>query len=161
MSEFYKNKAYTNGYYTFCIDCYKKKQKTFKPSEININYSDSDLEKEIWKTLVINGENFPYIISNCGRIIRKKSTGDFFVKYSYDNRGYPQLVVYGNSKRISRRIHRLVAENFIENEFKKAQVNHIDGDKLNNNVKNLEWCTNQENIDHANKLGLRENCYIK
>lgn len=64
--------------------------------------------------------------------------------------GYKYLDVFGiNGTKKSAKMHRLVAEAFIPNPDRLPQVNHIDEDKANNNVSNLEWCTCQQNIEHT------------
>jgi len=67
-----------------------------------------------------------------------------------DDTGY--ISVYINGSRV--RVHRLVANEFIEKVDGKPFVNHIDGDKTNNRVENLEWCTQSENARHAYRTGL-------
>lgn len=82
----------------------------------------------------------------------------YIPKATYDNgNGYLMVNLYSGRKGEKHRakyIHRLVATAFIENDNPKAVVNHIDGNKKNNHVKNLEWVTQKENINHAKKLGL-------
>lgn len=63
--------------------------------------------------------------------------------------GYLQVALQKHKKRKDEKIHRLVAEAFIPNPENKPQVNHIDGDKTNNNVNNLEWTTTSENQLHS------------
>lgn len=63
-----------------------------------------------------------------------------------------------NKKKKTYKVHRLVAEVFIQNLLNRSEVNHIDGNPLNNNVSNLEWCTCQENIIHSYKY-LRKKKY--
>lgn len=68
--------------------------------------------------------------------------------------GYYNIKVIVNSKRKNIKVHRLVAEAFIPNIDNKPHVNHIDGNKLNNCVTNLEWCDHKENMSHASKNSL-------
>lgn len=80
----------------------------------------------------------------------KRKLKIFISKYGYEIVG---LYKNGISKKHS--IHRLVAENFLDKKhFKSAIVNHIDGNKKNNNVNNLEWCTHKQNTIHAFNIGL-------
>jgi hypothetical protein len=76
--------------------------------------------------------------------------------------GYLQVAIYINGKQKFLSIHRLVAECYITNPNNKPQVNHIDGNKLNNHYINLEWVTNKENADHRdnvlNKKNIGEKC---
>ena len=68
------------------------------------------------------------------------------IKPWIDNVGYYQCVLYKSSKRCYVRIHRLIAKAFVANTYSKKQVDHIDGNKLNNNINNLQWVTNSENV---------------
>ena len=65
------------------------------------------------------------------------------------NTGYYQVSIHHKGKRHFRYVHRLVAEAFIPNPNNLPQVNHKDGDKLNNNVNNLEWVSNKQNTQHG------------
>lgn len=69
------------------------------------------------------------------------------------NSGYMRVILSKNKKRTNYSVHRLVAEAFIPNPLNKNQVNHIDGDKTNNVVWNLEWTTSKDNNIHAVKIG--------
>ena len=77
------------------------------------------------------------------------------LKVPITNSGYKQAQVYINQKRCVRSLHRLVAESFVDNPENKPVVNHLDGDKLNNNYTNLVWCSRSENDLHAFSTGLR------
>lgn len=75
--------------------------------------------------------------------------------------GYAYIAVFDGIKRKKHRVHRLVAQTFLSNPCKLPQVNHIDGNKLNNNVYNLEWVTAGENQYHSryvlhNKTGFAD-----
>lgn len=68
--------------------------------------------------------------------------------------GYAYVNLYKDGKKTTKKIHKLVAEAFIKNPNNYSQVNHIDGNKLNNRVNNLEWCSPSYNTFHAYSLGL-------
>lgn len=119
--------------------------------------------QEIWKD--IKGYEGLYQVSNLGRVkslYRKIKTINGYVKtvrqkllkQTIDDTGYYVVSLWKNNKHIRPHIHRLVAENFIINIENKPCINHIDGNKLNNNVLNLEWCTAKENNIHAYENGL-------
>jgi len=101
-----------------------------------------------------------YKIYENGDIYNKKGKK---LKLSVDTKGYKYLDIrQQNGKNKCPKIHRLIAEAFLENLENKPQINHIDGNKLNNSIENLEWCTQEENRKHAIKLGLKDeiNYYI-
>ncbi len=107
--------------------------------------------KEIWKDI----PNYKglYQASNLGRVKNKKTNKILKSSLSMKN-GYNQLVLCKNDEHKVFKIHRLIAKTFIPNPENKPQVNHIDGNKQNNNVENLEWCTIKENLNHAINSGL-------
>lgn len=101
---------------------------------------------EIW--LSINGFE-TYQVSSWGRI--RNADGQILKPYKSE-KGYLKVELHKNGKGHKRRVHRLVAESFIENPEAKPQVNHKDGNKENNSVTNLEWVTDEENKEHAKRL---------
>ena len=106
-------------------------------------------EQEIWKP--VKGFETLYQVSSLGRVsnYRKILAAQTMPK------GYITIVFKVNQIANNRLVHRLVAEAFIENPEGKPEVNHIDGDKSNNSVSNLEWCTSSENKRHALDTGLK------
>lgn len=124
---------------------------------------------EIWKD--IEGYKGYYQVSNCGRVKslqRFKSCGkggfiqkERIMKQSLTTTGYKKVELSKDGKRKSMKVHRLVAMAFIDNPDNKPDVNHIDGNPLNNHLVNLEWCTESENINHAIRTGLKKVFYIE
>lgn len=93
-----------------------------------------------------------YIVYEDGRV--KNLDTNRFLKGSLRLHGYLVYRLSKNNKKYQFYAHRLVAEAFIPNPLNLTIVNHIDGDKLNNNVSNLEWCTQSDNMAHAHAHSL-------
>ena len=103
--------------------------------------------KEIWKD--INGYEGLYQVSNLGRV-KRITTGRVLKPLNHAN-GYLMVKLSKNSIVYTKTVHRLVAEAFIPNPEHKSEINHIDENKTNNNVSNLEWMTRKENINHGTR----------
>lgn len=120
--------------------------------------------KEIWKD--IEGYEGYYQVSNLGRVKSlfrqvKHSEGNIrnnherILKNQHDGGGYPMVGLHKNSKTKAMKVHRLVMLAFKDNPHNKPEVNHIDENKNNNRLDNLEWVTKKENENHGTK---RERC---
>ena len=117
----------------------------------------------IWKD--IKGYEGLYQVSNLGKIKSlnyNHTNKEKIRKLDVSNKGYLSVLFCNDKGKKKYTVHRLVAEAFIPNPNSLPQVNHIDGNKTNNRVDNLEWCTNGYNEKHAYKLGLKsKNCGSK
>lgn len=109
---------------------------------------------EIWKA-VESTKGF-IEVSNMGRIRSLLRGTPHILKTQTDKKGYHRVRVTIEREKMSLKVHREVAKAFIPNPDNLPQVNHIDGDKNNNTVGNLEWCTNKENAYHARALALHK-----
>ncbi len=109
---------------------------------------------------VVEHEGY-YEVSNFGdvRSVRYNNKGQVIfnrlLKPAIKPKGYLGVILSKQSKTTNHLIHRLVAEAFIPNPNNLPEVNHKDGNKLNNTVSNLEWCSSSDNLYHAYKLGLK------
>lgn len=109
----------------------------------------------MWKD--INGWEEYYEVNDCGDI-RNKKTGHVLIG-DINSGGYPRVCLYKKDHIPSKQRffkHRLVAEHFIDNPDNLPEVNHIDGNILNSNVTNLEWCTKEYNELYSHKYGKKE-----
>jgi len=119
--------------------------------------------EEIWKE--ISGYEGYYKVSNLGNVrsldriiidsngVSSRKKGKYIAKT--DNGSGYKISSLSKDGRKNMYVHRLVAIHFLENKDNHIEVNHIDGNKSNNMVKNLEWCSRSQNIKHAYKMGMQ------
>lgn len=94
-------------------------------------------------------KNTPYFVDEEGNVYGKRVK---YLKQQLSTKGYKRISVTIDQTKYTIFVHRMVATAFIPNPYNKPEVNHIDGDKTNNHVTNLEWATTKENIRHANTI---------
>jgi len=105
----------------------------------------------MWKQI----RNYPdYRIDENGNIISYKRNKETPLHPILTKYGYYEVDLYLKGKRRRFKVHRLVAETFIPNINNLPQINHKNGNKLDNTVKNIEWCTCKDNLKHARESGL-------
>lgn len=107
---------------------------------------------------IIPGYNNRYILTPEGVVYSNsnRTKRDGVVKISISEDGYSYVRLCADGKVKKHFIHRLIAQAYIPNEFNLEQVNHIDGNKSNNTIGNLEWCSRLDNMRHASKHGLMQ-----
>ena len=115
------------------------------------------MSEPIWKTLIYHGQEYSQFEVSTNGQLRNVNTGTIYKQHLHKN-GYWQVCVSlgdrSNKKVI--KIHRAVAETFVSNPDNKDIINHIDGNKQNNVITNLEWVTCSENVQHAYDNGLSQ-----
>jgi hypothetical protein len=106
--------------------------------------------EEIWKEI----PNSKYLISSEGRIRTLYRKGTPLIWFGKNNSGYYNIVLIIDGKKKHNYVHRLVASAFLENPYNLSEVNHLDGNKTNNLVSNLEWINRKGNKKHAFNTGI-------
>lgn len=122
------------------------------PKSTEVPTSSQQTQEEVWA--VIEGSKGKYEISTYGQVRSNHSGSPKILSQNTTKSGYWKISIRLGNYDTTHSTHRLIAKTFIPNPLNKPCINHKDGNKLNNYVDNLEWCTQKENIDHAISLGL-------
>lgn len=101
---------------------------------------------EIWRD--IDGYEGHYQISNYGNVKSIKSVPTM-LKGDYQNNGYKRVYLWKDGKKRNMLVHRLVALSFLPNPYGYSDINHIDENKANNHVDNLQWCSHIYNMNYG------------
>ena len=128
---------------------------------MNNNINILQLQGEMW--LSINNYEGLYEVSNLGRVKSlqklsidgKRLPEKILSTYNVGSEGYAGVKLYKDGKKKSFRVHRLVAEAFLDNKDNLPMVNHKDENKVNNNISNLEWCDNSYNCTYGDNIHRR------
>jgi len=123
-----------------------------------------NMNEEVWKG--VKGWEDRYQVSNCGRVKslervtvykngRKRKFPSKILNPGIESSGYRIAILQNGIKKKSVRVHRLVAEAFLDNPNNYPEVNHKDENKLNNHISNLEWMTFKENINYGTGIERR------
>lgn len=108
------------------------------------------MDEELWREWPRDPR---ILVSNMGNVVSYKRGFAYPLKVMHNNYGYQMVgVVHGSTTFV----HRLVAETWLDNPNHYKEVNHINGDKDDNRVENLEWVTRSENLRHAHRTGLNK-----
>ncbi|BCG66318.1 DNA repair exonuclease [Staphylococcus phage vB_SsapH-Golestan101-M] len=104
-----------------------------------------------------------YYITEEGYIVSYAKNGRRVLKSHINKSGYKinNITIKKGTGKKTFILHRIVAYAFLPKNIEHIEVNHIDGNKLNNNISNLEWVTKKENIEHSWNIGLRDNSWAK
>lgn len=128
---------------------------------MNMIPTEEQEQEALFEWVAVAGTNGRYFISNTGivkragiRIERKDGVFTYYpereMARSKDRKGYLSVtLIMSNGKRKSYKVHRLVMSAFATNNSNKPQINHIDSDKTNNKLENLEWVDQHENMEHS------------